>query len=885
MAAIGSAPPLANTVAIAERTEIHKSCRALEAVVSVLSDYAEAARAVATLQKKLIKALREAAALKAAGEIAGNAFVTSAGIFEAIYEIDTKFAKIADKECDMISGEVRKWFKKLSKEEKVHDDKIATANTRIKQAGMAYEKRAKKNVYDAAEEHTRYIALLSSLGPEITQEKYNHQLAVSQRNTTMTYGVAATVARIADAEWLRATEGVRRFAPLIGQVGEWRSLCEGGWAAAVPEPLPDVDVPSTAQPPSGNATVPPYIAPPDVLANPALRPATERRSSATETAKSEQAADDQRRPTSLTNLASFPSPPAHFPLPPVNSPSKAGSPVEPPPARQLTASPAKMTSLQTPQSRTASLDGSPAPRAEGEGPDRELTPALTEDSRSPASTTTPLTPANIVSSLLPSSPEPDDQLPSTQTQARTSTPLPTAGPSLPSKPTDQARLERAAPSLVSVPSSSRSSASGSTTAFRRGDYVDERDFAPAVDKDKARSLDSPGGARRGAVERTDSVKSTGSVVAQMKDRYSRSTGPASPPPRDVPRLPLSVTEMASKFQAPVEAGKRQAASPVQEGFPIRKQEGALAGQREDRPTRVQEELLPPSRQDDVPRRRSYDALPTPSARDRRSYDASDTAQRSRSPGDPPTASRQPHNHTESSTASGAASRPVSMYMDDLERRRQRVFELEELERRERELEERARERRRREDTRRDGETAGGLGRLREEDESGRFDSYHSAARSPARPGRSPEPYHDGYSSDVGRPHTARPLSQASGTLQPPSLTSRYSYSTTNLAVTAPRSPQRTTSDQPLQFPSQGGGGVPTHPGNCQCPACTVERAANGLGPPAPERERKVSGWRRRLSMPVIIPFTGEGKKVERGIQGGKPIGHQSNSSVTSFGRR
>lgn len=29
-------------------------------------------------------------------------------------EVDAKFAKYADKECDAVSGEVKKWFKKLA---------------------------------------------------------------------------------------------------------------------------------------------------------------------------------------------------------------------------------------------------------------------------------------------------------------------------------------------------------------------------------------------------------------------------------------------------------------------------------------------------------------------------------------------------------------------------------------------------------------------------------------------------------------------------------------------------------------------------------------------------------------------------------------------------
>lgn len=38
----------------------------------------------------------------------------SAAIFEVSSDIDSKFAKIADKEYDAISTEVKKWFKKLA---------------------------------------------------------------------------------------------------------------------------------------------------------------------------------------------------------------------------------------------------------------------------------------------------------------------------------------------------------------------------------------------------------------------------------------------------------------------------------------------------------------------------------------------------------------------------------------------------------------------------------------------------------------------------------------------------------------------------------------------------------------------------------------------------
>lgn len=57
---------------LAERNEIHKSCKTLESVVNILNDYCEAANAIVSLQKKLAKALRESASAKCVAEIPGT---------------------------------------------------------------------------------------------------------------------------------------------------------------------------------------------------------------------------------------------------------------------------------------------------------------------------------------------------------------------------------------------------------------------------------------------------------------------------------------------------------------------------------------------------------------------------------------------------------------------------------------------------------------------------------------------------------------------------------------------------------------------------------------------------------------------------------------------
>lgn len=61
----------------------------------------------------------------------------------------------------------------------------------------------------------------------MTLSHSNHSLLVTQRHLATLYSLAACLSRVADAEWLRTCEGVRRVSPNIGQVGEWRVLCEG----------------------------------------------------------------------------------------------------------------------------------------------------------------------------------------------------------------------------------------------------------------------------------------------------------------------------------------------------------------------------------------------------------------------------------------------------------------------------------------------------------------------------------------------------------------------------------------------------------------------------------------------------------------------------------
>lgn len=167
----------------------------------------------------------------------------------------------------------------------------------------------------------------------------NHSFNVTQRHTKTTYIVAASLSRVADAEWQKSCESVRRFSPTVGPLGEWRALCEGGWSGSIPQGLPDLDAQRsieegtqhmlspaqndlTARTPGFRESTEQLLRPPagytrSPRQNPYTATSSEGNADSTSTTL-----DPPRLPFtdpntgSVRSLSAFPAPPTHFPLPP-----------------------------------------------------------------------------------------------------------------------------------------------------------------------------------------------------------------------------------------------------------------------------------------------------------------------------------------------------------------------------------------------------------------------------------------------------------------------------------------------------------------------------------------------------------------------------------------
>jgi len=159
-----------------ERSEVDKSLKALETVIVVFYDYCQLSASIAVTSRKLARALKDTAIIKATSHYPGiiiliipaplirshsanvppaNTLSAAALILDAAGEVDLKFSKTVEREYEASMNELKKWVKKLKvrrvlsacsgssntcviveqKEDKSLDEYTMAANAKVKAAG------------------------------------------------------------------------------------------------------------------------------------------------------------------------------------------------------------------------------------------------------------------------------------------------------------------------------------------------------------------------------------------------------------------------------------------------------------------------------------------------------------------------------------------------------------------------------------------------------------------------------------------------------------------------------------------------------------------------------------------------------------------------------
>ena len=216
-----SAQPSANDAILVERSDLHKSLKALESLLVNLDEYCHLSAHLAKVEKKLAKSASQLERTKIVLDTPAQTLQVSSAMFEGLAEVSSRHAKHVQKEYEAVNDACAKYFKKVAKEERVHDELVQNLDAKIKKANAAHEKNVKKATANKAlESHDKYIATVQALTNDISCAKNAHAASIAAKSHVSSLLVASTLGGLADVEFKRHCESVRRVGPHVGRLNE-----------------------------------------------------------------------------------------------------------------------------------------------------------------------------------------------------------------------------------------------------------------------------------------------------------------------------------------------------------------------------------------------------------------------------------------------------------------------------------------------------------------------------------------------------------------------------------------------------------------------------------------------------------------------------------------
>ncbi|CBQ71408.1 conserved hypothetical protein [Sporisorium reilianum SRZ2] len=206
---------------LVERPDLHKSLKALESLLVNLDEYRDLSARLAKVEKKLAKSTSELERTKVVLDTPSQTLQLTSTMFEGLADVSSRHAKHVQREYEAVNDACAKYFKKVAKEERAHDELVQTLDAKIKKANAAHEKNVKKATANKAlESHDKYIATVQALTNDISRAKNAHALSMAAKSHASSLLVASTVGGLADVEFKRRCESVRRVGPHVGPLNQ-----------------------------------------------------------------------------------------------------------------------------------------------------------------------------------------------------------------------------------------------------------------------------------------------------------------------------------------------------------------------------------------------------------------------------------------------------------------------------------------------------------------------------------------------------------------------------------------------------------------------------------------------------------------------------------------
>ncbi|KAG0346850.1 hypothetical protein BGZ54_005082, partial [Gamsiella multidivaricata] len=126
------------------RAEIHQSLESLKKLVIAAESYRELTAKLAKTTKQLGKCFKEFGDSKGMDNTYVMCLKSSANFYESFSEMESKLASSLQKDFELLQSNWEKHSKRVTKDERAHDEILGDLDERIKKISLSYDKKSKK---------------------------------------------------------------------------------------------------------------------------------------------------------------------------------------------------------------------------------------------------------------------------------------------------------------------------------------------------------------------------------------------------------------------------------------------------------------------------------------------------------------------------------------------------------------------------------------------------------------------------------------------------------------------------------------------------------------------------------------------------------------------
>ncbi|KAG0324670.1 hypothetical protein BG000_002109 [Podila horticola] len=210
------------------RAEVHQSLENLKKLVIAAESYRELTSKLAKTTKQLGKCFKEYGDTKGMDSTYGKkqgefmCLKSSANFYESFSEMESKLATCLQKDFEQLQNNWEKHSKRVTKDEKAHDEVLSDLDERIKKISLNYDKKSKKpDPNTALGSHEKYISTLAELQDSIAVAKRDHRNTVARREK-YTHSLTSQIAcRLSEAQFLAIERQLRGSGPSLVKIKEW----------------------------------------------------------------------------------------------------------------------------------------------------------------------------------------------------------------------------------------------------------------------------------------------------------------------------------------------------------------------------------------------------------------------------------------------------------------------------------------------------------------------------------------------------------------------------------------------------------------------------------------------------------------------------------------